>query len=145
MYDYKEPKHYILQRVNHLVFKNTVGLMVNIEHVTFYLGGLLRKSRRLTVMKFDDQSYFKDDEGSFWRAYVFVENATGHTFAEDFNMLCVAGKAFGQFQNLLSEYPVESLIETIEGFHNTVWRFENLKKLIWKLIDTLRSIKRITI
>lgn len=135
--DDKEPTQYILQRVNHLVFKNTVGLMENIEHVTSYLSSRITKDQQadgyeiLTLIKTKgDKSYIQDDEGNFWRAYVFVKNATGHTFAEDVNMLYEAGKAFGQFQRLLSEYPAESLIETIEGFHNTVWRFENLKNAV---------------
>ena len=133
----KELTQYILQRVNHLVFKNTVGLMENIEHVTSYLSSRITKEQQadgyeiLTLIKTKgDKSYFQDEEGNFWRAYVFVKNAAGHTFAEDANMLYEAGKAFGQFQRLLSEYPAESLIETIEGFHNTVWRFENLKNTV---------------
>lgn len=137
MVDKKKLTHYILQRVNHLVFKNTVGLMENIEHVTSYLNDRITDEQKtdeyeiLTLIKTnDDQSYFRDDEGDFWRAYVFVEHATGHTFAEDVNMLYEAGKAFGQFQRLLDEYPADSLIETIEGFHNTIWRLENLKKAV---------------
>lgn len=135
--DDKKPTQYILQRVNHLVFKNTVGLMENIEHVTSYLSSRITKEQQaegyeiLTLIKTKgNKSYFQDDEGNFWRAYVFVKHATGHTFAEDANMLYEAGKAFGQFQHLLSEYPAESLIETIEGFHNTIWRFKNLKHAV---------------
>ncbi len=135
--DYKEPTHYILQRVNHLVFTNTSGLMENIENVTSYLSDRITEEEQMDGYEIltlihtkEGQSYYNDEEGNFWRAYVFVEQATGHTFAESPGMLYEAGKAFGQFQCMLSEYPVESLVETIEGFHHTVKRYERLKKAI---------------
>jgi Ser/Thr protein kinase RdoA (MazF antagonist) len=36
------------------------------------------------------------------------------------------GEAFGNFQQLLSDYPADKLHTTIENFHNTPWRFANL-------------------
>lgn len=125
---------YILQRVNHLIFKNVEGLMSNIERVTAYLNNAISKKDTekgyeiLTLISTvkDNASYHKDDKGNYWRAYVFVENATGHTFAEDISMLYEAGKAFGKFQSLLNGFPASTLHETIIGFHNTPQRFRNL-------------------
>lgn len=125
---------YILQRVNHLIFKNVEGLMSNIERVTAYLNDAISENDKesgyeiltlISTLK-DGSSYHKDNEGNFWRAYVFVENATGHTFAEDISMLYEAGKAFGRFQSLLNGFPASTLNETIIGFHNTPQRYRNL-------------------
>ena len=44
--------------------------------------------------------------------------------------LFAAGKGFGHFQKLLDDFPVESLYETIEDFHNTPKRDEALKTAI---------------
>lgn len=133
--------YYILQRVNHIVFKNVEGLMDNIERVTAHLNNSITHKDAengyeiLTLIKTskDKCSYYKDDMGNYWRAYVFVMDAIGHTFAEDSSMLYEAGKAFGKFQDLLSDFPASTLHETIIGFHNTPQRFENLKKVL-KLI-----------
>ena len=38
--------------------------------------------------------------------------------------------AFGQFQNLLSDFPAAELTETIPGFHHTVKRYEALDRAI---------------
>jgi len=123
--------HYILQRVNHLIFKNTEGLMENIQNVTSYLSDMITEEENLDgfdvlelVKTRSKTSFYKDPEGNYWRAYIFVEGATGHTFAEDTSMLYEAGKAFGQFQRLLQDYPVLSLHETIKDFHHTQRRYE---------------------
>lgn len=129
---------YILQRVNHLIFKNVEGLMSNIERVTAYLNNTISEKDKengyeiltlISALK-DGASYHKDTDGNYWRAYVFVENATGHTFAEDVSMLYEAGKAFGRFQSLLNDFPASTLHETIIGFHNTPQRFKNLQSSI---------------
>jgi len=130
--------NYILQRVNHIVFKNVEGLMDNIERVTTHLSNVIVEEDSengyeiLTLIKTikDNGSYHKDDMGNCWRAYVFVEDATGHTFAEDTSMLYEAGKAFGKFQSLLSDFPASTLHETIKDFHNTPQRYKNLQRSI---------------
>ena len=38
--------------------------------------------------------------------------------------------AFGNFQNLLADYPADTLFETIEGFHDTKARFEFFKRAV---------------
>lgn len=135
--DTEEPIHYILQRVNHLIFNQVEALMSNIENVTSYLVDMLTEQETMDeyevltlIYTHDKKSFFKDDEGNYWRSYVFVENATGHTFAEDIKMLYEAGIAFGKFQMMLKDYPVKSLYETIDGFHNTSKRLATFKKIL---------------
>ncbi len=136
---YDEPTHYILQRVNHIIFKNTTGLMENIQNVTSYLCDMITEEEQvdgyevLTLIKTtEDKGFYIDSQGNYWRSYVFVEEATGHTFAKEPTMLYEAGKAFGQFQKMLEGYPVESLHETIKNFHNTKQRFETFLQVLDK-------------
>ncbi len=136
---FEEPTHYILQRVNHLIFEDVPALMSNIESVTSYLSDIITEDEQcegyevLTLVKTNSgSSFYKDTDGNHWRSYVFVEGATGHTFAKTPDMLYEAGKAFGQFQKLLKDYPVKSLHETIKGFHHTVNRYNNFESLIKK-------------
>lgn len=142
---YEEKIRYILQRVNHLIFKETEQLMSNIENITFYLSDMVREveiEEGYEVLKLiktkKDSSFYKDVDGNYWRAYVFIENATGHTFAKDNTMLYSAGKAFGQFQLMLKDYPVDSLFETIKGFHHTSNRYKSFLEVLEKDVH-LRS------
>jgi hypothetical protein len=129
--------NYIIQRVNHHIFKEPENLMENIEKVTKYLEDIVKFEEvpeGYEVLKLieteDGKSFYKDEEGNYFRAYVFVVDATGHTFAEDNSMLTSAGEAFGQFQKLLRDYPVETLHETIVGFHHSAKRYETFLQTV---------------
>lgn len=129
--------HYILQRVNHLIFKDTNGLMKNIYNVTSYFSDMLSEEEGNNSYKsleliptIDEQIYLIDDDGNYWRSYVFVENATGHLFAENLDTLYHAAKAFGHFQRMLKDFPADTLYETLPDFHNTVKRYEKFKEAL---------------
>jgi hypothetical protein len=122
---------YILQRINHNVFLNPEGMMRNIEVVTSHLcrkikilGGDPRRETLTLVPAVDGNSYLRTAEGEYWRGYHFVGNASTYEVAESLDQVYNAAKAFGKFQNLLSDYPADQLIETIPDFHNTRLRFD---------------------
>ncbi len=128
--------NYILQRINTNVFKNPVQVMDNIERVTSFLrekiaenGGDVKRET-MTVIKTDDGKnlYMHDDNNAF-RVYTFVPDTIT---IEDGNAedLFNAGEGFGRFQKMLSDFPVDTLYETIVDFHNTPKRVEALKEAI---------------
>jgi len=122
---------YILQRINHNVFRNPEQLMENIAGVTRYLrekiigagGDPDRETLNLIPAK-DGKNYYKSPEGDYWRGYIFIENAKTYQVVENLDHFYNAGRAFGKFQSLLNDYPAHTLHETIPGFHNTQKRFE---------------------
>jgi len=128
-------KEYILQRVNHKVFSNPDKVAENVCKVTDHVEKKLRESGykdiRRRVMRYyrkSDGSYFHiTDDGNYWRVLSCVYNAVSIDFA-DIPHLRAAGIAFGEFQNYLSDFPAESLYETIPDFHNTAKRYDNLRK-----------------
>lgn len=122
---------YILQRVNHNVFKSPEKLMENIESVTRHLrnkiidaGGNPERETLNLIPTIEGKSFYKSDEGNYWRGYVFIEDAQTYQVVENLNHFFNAGKAFGQFQKLLSDFPADKLHETIPNFHHTRKRFE---------------------
>jgi len=126
------PSRFILQRINHHVFKNIEGLMSNIVAVTGYLSGKIRASGgdplRETlnlVPTRDGRSFHQTEGGEFWRAYVFIEGARTYESVERMEHVHAAGRAYGDFQNLLRDFPSEALVETIPDFHHTGKRFAN--------------------
>ena len=76
-----QPVRYIIQRINHSIFENPVALMENIQRVTAHLGkkcaGQPEQSRRVLTLiaTRDGAPYHRDAQGSYWRAYIFIEKA----------------------------------------------------------------------
>lgn len=71
-----------------------------------------------------------DEYGNYWRVYKFIDGATAYQKIENDKDFYTCGIAFGEFQQLLSEYPAEKLHETIVNFHNTPSRFADFKKAL---------------
>ena len=129
-------KKYILQNINTEAFKKPNELMSNIVAVTSHI----RKKNEemnspwadrgtLTFLPCKDgEYYFVDEQNNCWRVYKFIDDVYTCNSISDEQVFCNAGVAFGAFQNLLSDFDGSTLFETIEKFHNTASRFENLKK-----------------
>ncbi len=123
---------YVLQAVNNNVFKEPEKVMENIESVTEYLRPLADNPREVLtlVRSFNDTTYYKDKDGYCWRMYDFVTDSIcleRPETAEDFYQCAVA---FGKFQKLLTNFPAETLHETIPDFHNTPKRYDNFLKAV---------------
>lgn len=128
---------YILQRINSTIFPETDRLMDNIKAVTDFVrkkvaeaGGDPDRETLTVVPTADGKSYYKADDGSAWRMYVFIQDSYSVTVSRNPRELYEAGKAFGRFQRMLSDFPADELYESIKNFHNTPWRIENLKTAI---------------
>ena len=128
---------YILQRINTNIFKNPVELMENIDNVTAFLRKKIEAAggnpdrETLTVIKtHEGKNFHKLDDNNCFRVYKFITDTIAIETGEDLQILFNAGKGFGRFQNMLDDFPVEVLHETIVDFHNTPKRVENLKAAI---------------
>lgn len=129
---------YILQRMNTYVFTDPQGLMENVFGVTEYLkkriveqGGNPNRETLTFIQTRDGELYYNGPEGSY-RAYRFQSDLFALNAPRDARDFYASGKAYGRFQALLGEYPAETLHETIPRFHDTPFRFEQLKEAIQK-------------
>ncbi|MBQ4515863.1 MAG: hypothetical protein II978_03630 [Clostridia bacterium] len=73
------PHRYLLQRINHNIFKDVDGLMNNIVAVTDYLREIITKEggdpdrETLTVIRTtDDKNYYCSPEGKYYRMYIYM-------------------------------------------------------------------------
>src|SRR5215831_8169910 len=127
---------FILQRINHNIFKNPVGLMENIERVTLHMAGKVNghpdRDRRLLrlIPTRDGRHWHHDAERNYWRAYNFIDRARSYDAVENTGQAFEAGKAFGRFQKLLADLPLPRLHESIPDFHHTPKRFAALERAI---------------
>ena len=122
---------YVLQRINTYVFKDPVSLMNNAGAITDYIRARVSDPRLALhfLTTHDGRFYYEDDKGDFWRMYDFVGGFCLDTpeREEDFYQSALA---FGRFQQLLSDFPAETLVETIPEFHNTIDRYRQFKESV---------------
>ena len=120
---------YILQKINHHVFKNVPALMHNIASVTRYLARLDENPRHVLTLvpTHSGTDYTQDVDGAFWRVYDFITESVCLDRAETPNDFMQSGIAFGQFQRQLAAFPAQTLHDTIPHFHNTPARYAQLR------------------
>ncbi|MPZ16332.1 MAG: phosphotransferase [Luteitalea sp.] len=132
------PVRYILQRINHDVFRQPIPLMENVARVTAHARARLSTngsgdiSRRVLTLvpSSDGKPYVIDEEGAVWRMYLFIEGARTYDVIETDRQARAAARAFGEYQRLLADLPGVRLHETIPHFHHTRRRFGALQRAI---------------
>ncbi len=130
-------KRYILQRMNHDIFKNPPQLMENMVHVTKYLRKKILSQggdpdrETLNVLKTQGGAdCYQDSGNNYWRVFSFIENSMCLEKVENAKDFYDSGAAFGNFQRMLADYPAETLHETIPNFHNTPSRLQDFQKAV---------------
>lgn len=140
-FDFREAdgtlNRYLVQEVNTYVFKDYDGLMKNVMGVTEFLkkkvaenGGDTKRECLTVIPTNDGKPYYLDGENRCWRCYNFIYGAHSYQSVDCAETFFKSAKAFGKFQNMLADYPIDSLTETIPNFHNTVSRFADFKKAV---------------
>ncbi len=130
--------NYLLQKINHFVFKDVPGLMNNLVNVTRHLKEKLRaipgadpEKRVLTLVETNNNGYYIEDAGgNYWRFFLFLNNTKSYDQVLTDKQAFEGGKAFGLFQALLADLDTGLIVETIPNFHNIEFRLANLDKAI---------------
>ena len=130
-------KRYILQKINSTLFNPIEKLMNNIVLVTeFNRARIIERGgnpdrESLTVVKTKNgESFYKRDENSYYRVYIFIENTIAYQTVNKPSDFYYSAVAFGNFNNLLAEFDASLLYEILPNFHNTAVRYENFKKAV---------------
>ena len=139
-------KKYLIQKINTNVFTEPYKLMKNIDGVTSYLKKQLLKEgdtqhQVLEVIKTKDNSLLccvnEGGERDYFRIYEYIDNAITYNTSTDLNIVYNTGKAFGNFQKLLRNYPIRKLEETIKDFHSTDKRYSKFINDIVEIVERL--------
>ena len=121
---------YVLQRINHHIFTNVEMLQNNIHTVTSHIRAKLQERgeedidrKVLTFLPADDGKRYYFDGESYWRVCLMIPRCQS---LEEVNPSSSyeAGRAFGDFQSMLSDLPEGALGETIPNFHNMEFRLQ---------------------
>ena len=128
---------YVLQKINHSIFKDVPQLQNNIERVTTHIREKLEEQGvsdiNRKVLSFipahDGQLFYKDEEGDYWRLMHFISDSKSYDTINP-ELAYRAGLAFGEFQQMLADLPGEELFETIPNFHNMEFRLEEFREAV---------------
>lgn len=130
-------RKYILQRMNDSIFKDPSALMENVANVTAYLrqiisakGGDPDRETLHVIKTKDGKNYCEDSLHNFWRIFLFIDDTFCLETIENAQDFYDCAVAFGGFQRQLSDYPADTLHETIPLFHHTPSRFRDFKKAV---------------
>lgn len=128
---------YVLQKINHQIFKDVDILQNNINRINNHIRNKLieagetdveRKSLTL-IPTLDDKLYYFDGE-NYWRITILIPDS--YTFeAVTPEYAYYAGQAFGRFQSMLSDIQGEPLGETIPNFHNMEFRLMQFHEAVY--------------
>src|SRR5574344_566136 len=102
------PVSYILQRINSEIFTRPDKVMETISRVTGHIRAKLAgdpdaSRQTLTVVPArEGLPYARDDEGNWWRLYVFIAGAKTYDVITSPDQAYKAANAFGRFQDVLA-------------------------------------------
>jgi len=110
---------YILQRINHHVFKHPDFIASNIEGIASWLAKNHRSYFFVTPVRTNDNKtiLFISDQGYF-RLFPFVKDSHTCEIAQSPQQAYEAAKQFGLFTRVLRDFPIEKLQITLPDFHN---------------------------
>lgn len=131
---------YLLQRINHHVFKDVPAVMDNMQLVIRHLkekykqvgGGdeYVEKKVLTLIPTREGAPYLVDVAGNFWRMLVLLADTRSYDIVETPQQAREGGQAFGQFQRLLSDLNVGLIHEVLPDFHHIGKRLGKLNEAI---------------
>lgn len=129
-------ERYILQRINPNVFKDPKAVMRNVERVTRHINWkVLRIQKDASGQTLNlypargGKFYAMGVNGGYWRCYNNLESTHTYDVVESTTQAYQAGYAFGSFQDLVCDMPLENISETIPDFHHTRKRYDRLMEV----------------
>lgn len=141
---------YLLQKINHHIFKDVAGLMDNISYVTRHLKSKLKnvpgadpdKEVLTLIPAKNNRYYYLDNEGQYWRMYLFLKSTKSYDVVSTEKQAYEGGKAFGCFQTMLADVDVSKLTTVIPDFHNINFRLKQFDDAL--KADSAGRVKNIT-
>ena len=153
-----EKQKYILQRKNSSIFPNIPGMMENISKVTRHILSKGGVTFRLVATK-EGKWYHKESPGTkaesatpdakagsatkhaktgsatqsdeYWACFTFIPDTFTYEHADSLGLIQSGGEGVGLFHSLLSDFRGE-LADTLPGFHNISYRFEQFSTALAK-------------
>ena len=125
------PEPFILQRINHNVFKSPADIASNIRLIAKYLAENARDYLFVTPERTlgEEDLVHVPGEGYF-RLFPFIKGSHTIDVVNSPSQAYEAAVQFGRFTRLLADFPVEQLRITLPDFHNLPLRYHQFEEAI---------------
>jgi hypothetical protein len=141
---------YLLQRINHGIFRDVPQLMENILNVSRHVAHKLTEKRSAypgyqalqPIAAKSGKFFFRDKEGNYWRLYHFISGGKSFDVVGDAKLAREGGRAFAIFQYLTSDLDLSQLKETLPDFHNIETRLRTFRDTVHR--DPAGRAKEVT-
>jgi thiamine kinase-like enzyme len=118
-------KNFILQKVNHNVFKKPEAIASNVRLIADYLQQHFPGYLFVAPIKTNDHKEMLEIPGDgYFRLSPYIKNSHTIDTVEQPQQAFEAAKKFGEFTKLLSGFPVNKLQITLPDFHNLTLRYQ---------------------
>lgn len=132
----KKKPYYVLQRINHGVFKDVPGLIENKRRISDHIEGKLQhlspKKKKRRVLKFyltkSEEAYYRGEEGNYWNLMHFIDKSVTHMTADSEKIAYEGGRLLGQFLTLTDDFDAADLTEVIPKFHDMSFRYSEFEE-----------------
>lgn len=122
---------YILQRINHQIFKNPILIADNIYATGKYLQDHYSHYLFIEPVKtLSNESIVYLNEYGYFRMFPFVNASVTYDTVTDEKLAFEAAKQFGKFTKYLSDFPIHRLHTTLPDFHNLSLRYEQFEAAV---------------
>ncbi len=126
---------FILQRINHIVFKDPLIIMKNIRIISDHIRTKLEKNNEIDIDRkslsiiqtIDNQDVYIDENNNYWRVFLYIKDSKTIEFTNSKEKLFAIASTYGKFLTQLSDLEPNSVTQTIPNFHNIKIRFEEFK------------------
>lgn len=134
----KKKPYFILQKINHNVFKEVASLVKNKINISTHLqkkfAHLSKQELHRRVLSFvytkNGEAYYKENDGSYWNMTLFIEDSLTFDKVSSEEIAYEGGKLFGEFLNMTSDFEASKLIEVIPRFHDMSFRYSQFEEAI---------------
>jgi Ser/Thr protein kinase RdoA (MazF antagonist) len=129
---HRSGEEYIVQRINHNVFKDPYAISDNIQLVGEYLRHNFPGYFFVTPIRSKGGSEIVANGDGYFRIFPFVKNSITYTTVENPELAFEAARQFARFTHNLSGFNPARLKETIPDFHNISLRFAQFSDALAK-------------
>ncbi|MFV0541212.1 MAG: phosphotransferase enzyme family protein [Aestuariibaculum sp.] len=131
--------YFVLQQINHNVFKNVPALIENKVAVSLHIQEKLKdnlsekklKRRVLSFVKAKNNSvYYVKDGENFWNLSYFINKSITHETVTSKAVAYQGGKLLGKFLTITDDFDATKLHEVIPNFHNMSFRYSEFDEAL---------------
>ncbi|MEP6712643.1 MAG: aminoglycoside phosphotransferase family protein [Ferruginibacter sp.] len=124
-------KNFILQKINHHIFKNPGDIAFNVRMIADYLLKTNPAYLFIAPLKTKGNKEMNYIEGKgYFRLFPYVKKSHTINAVEKPQQAYEAAKMFGEFTKLLSGFPAEKLQITLPDFHNLTLRYQQFTAVL---------------